>query len=187
MSTALAPVALTEFPPSLAKETRNWYAVLTAPQHEKSVVRHLDIRGVESYVPTYESVRVWKNRQRVKLRLPLFPSYLFVHIDNCERRKVLESPGVWQILGNHREPIALPDETIEFLRSDACGRSLEPYSDLVIGQTVRIRSGAFRGLEGTLVRKNNRDRFVMTIRLINRHVAAELDANDLEPIPEGAQ
>ena len=187
MSTVLAPVALAELPLSLATQTRSWYAVLTAPQHEKSVVRHLDIRGVESFMPTYESVRVWKNRQRMKLRLPLFPSYLFVHIDNRERRKVLESPGVWQILGNHREPIALPDETIEFLRSDACARSLEPYSDLVVGQMVRIRSGAFKGLEGTLVRKNNRDRFVMTIKLINRQVSAELDGNDLEPILEGAQ
>lgn len=189
MSTVHAPAALAELPPSLAREgcSRNWYAVLTAPRHEKSAVRHLDLRGIESYMPTYESKRVWNNRQRMTLRLPLFPSYLFVHIENRERRKVLESPGVRQILGNHREPIPLPDETIEFLRSEGSAKSLEPYSDLVIGQTVRIRSGAFRGLEGTLVRKNNRDRFVMTIKLINRHVAAELDANDLELVSEGAQ
>ncbi|MFY9853650.1 MAG: UpxY family transcription antiterminator, partial [Terracidiphilus sp.] len=79
---------------------RNWHAVFTVPQHEKSVVKHLDLREVESFLPVYETVRVWKNRQRMKLILPLFPTYLFVHINFRERAKVLQSPGVLQIVGN---------------------------------------------------------------------------------------
>jgi hypothetical protein len=64
---------------------RRWYAVFTAPQSEKSVVRHLSLREIETFLPTYETVRLWKNRQRVKTILPLFPTYLFVHISSRER------------------------------------------------------------------------------------------------------
>ena len=161
---------------------KKWYAVFTVPQNEKSAARHLGLRNIESFLPTYESVRVWKNRQRVHLSLPLFPSYLFVRIARNERRAVLSSPGVLRVVGNSREPLPIPDATIEFLRSDFCINSIEPYRELVVGQKVRIRDGAMRGLQGVLVRKNNNLRFVLTIELINQHAAVEIAAENLEPV-----
>jgi transcription antitermination factor NusG len=161
---------------------RNWYAVYTVPQHEKSALKQLDIREIESFLPTYETVRVWKNRQRMKLILPLFPTYLFVHINSRERAKVLQSPGVLQIVGNSRECVPLPDSEVEFLRSDFCRQRIEPYRDLVIGEKVRIKSGVMQGLQGTLVRKSNSMRFVLTLELINQHAAIQVNAEDLEPI-----
>jgi len=165
-----------------AKQDRNWYAVYTAPQHEKSVLRQLDVREVESFLPTYETVRVWKNRQRMKLVLPLFPTYLFVRIDPRERVKVLQSPGVLKIVGNSRENISLPSSEVEFLRSNFCKQRIEPYRDLIVGEKVRVKSGVMQGLQGTLVRKNSSMRFVLTLELINQHAAIQVDAQDLEPI-----
>ena len=161
---------------------RNWYAVYTIPQHEKSALKQLGLRGIESYLPTYETFRSWKNRQRIKLTLPLFPTYLFVHISLRERAKVLQSPGVVQILGNGNKSVPLPDAEVEFLRSAVCRQRIEPYSDLVIGERVRIRSGVMQGLQGTLVRKSNSLRFVLTLELINQHAAIQIDATDLEPL-----
>jgi transcription antitermination factor NusG len=161
---------------------RNWYAVYTVPQHEKSALKQLDMRGIESFLPVYETVRVWKNRQRMKLILPLFPTYLFVHINPRERVKVLQSPGVLQIVGNRREIVPLPDSEVEFLRSDFCRQRIEPFRDLVIGEKVRIKSGVMQGIQGTLVRMSNSMRFVLTIESINQHAAIEVDAGDLEPI-----
>ena len=160
---------------------RNWYAVYTVPQHEKSALKQLDIREIESFLPTYETVRVWKIRQRMKLILPLFPTYLFVHINSRERAKVLQSPGVLQIVGN-RGCAYIPDSEVEFLRSGFCRQRIEPYRDLVIGEKVRIKGGVMQGLQGTLVRKSNSMRFVLTIELINQHAAIQVDAEDLEPI-----
>jgi transcription antitermination factor NusG len=160
---------------------RNWYAVYTVPQHEKSVVKHLDLREIESFLPVYETVRVWKNRQRMKLSLPLFPTYLFVHINFRERAKVLQSPGVLQIVGN-RGCAYIPDSEVELLRSGCSRQKIEPYRDLVIGEKVRIKSGVMQGLQGTLVRKSNSMRFVLTIELINQHAAIQVDAEDLEQI-----
>src|ERR1017187_5910746 len=165
-----------------AARDRNWYAVYTVPQHEKSALKQLDIREIESFLPTYETVRVWKNRQRMKLILPLFPTYLFVHINSRERAKVLQSPGVLQIVSNSRECVPLPNSEVEFLRSDFCRQRIEPYRDLAIGEKVRIKSGVMQGLQGTLVRKSNSLRFVLTLELINQHAAIQVDAEDLEPI-----
>ncbi len=168
--------------PAGAVSDRRWYAVYTVPQNEKSAVRHLDLRSVESFLPTYETVRVWKNRQRVKTILPLFPSYLFVHIDSAERVKVLQTPGVLQIIGNGRNLIPLEDTEVEFLRSGFHGRKAEPYSELVVGERVRIKAGMMQGLEGTLVRKPSSLRFVLTLSLINQHAAVEVDADTLESV-----
>ena len=160
---------------------RKWYAVFAVPQNEKSVVKHLDLRQVESFLPTYETVRVWKNRQRMKLILPLFPSYLFVHINSSERGKVLQSPGVLHIVGNGRMYVPLPDSEIEGLRSGFCRERIEPYRELVVGERVRIKSGVMQGVCGTLVKKGSDLRFVMTLTLINQHAAVQVDAEDLEP------
>ncbi len=161
---------------------RRWYAVFTVPQNEKSAAKHLEVRDIESFLPTYECVRVWKNRQRVKVTLPLFPTYLFVHIDSRERVKVLGSPGVLQIVGGGRERAAIPEAEIEFLRSNVSSQRIEPFRELVVGTKVRIISGVMQGVQGTLVRKDDRMRFVLSLKLINQHAAIQVDAHDLEPI-----
>ena len=161
---------------------RKWYAVFTYPQHEKSVARQFAARDIESFLPTYETIHLWKNRQRMRLVLPLFPSYLFVHIDSTQRTKVLQSSGVLQIVGNSKQSIALPDPEIEFLRSGFCKHRVEPFRELVVGQTVRIKSGIMQGVQGTLVKRNSNMRFVLTLSLINQHASVLVNAEDLELI-----
>ena len=161
---------------------RLWYAVFTLSQNERSAARHLEACEIESFVPTYESVRVWKNRQRVKVVQALFPTYLFVRMRSTEHSTVLRTPGVRRIVGNHKGPSPLPGAEIEFLRSQIIGEKVEPYTDLVVGERVRIKCGAMQGLEGVLVRKKNSLRFVLTIELINQHAAVEVAADELEPI-----
>jgi len=161
---------------------RKWFAVFTVPQNERSVTRHLDLRQVESFLPTFESVSVWKNRQRVKISHPLFPTYVFVRIHSAERISILRSPGVLRIIGNSQGPIPIPDSEIEFLRSNLCRHRIEPYRDLVVGEKVRIKSGSMQGVEGTLVRKKSGLRFVLTLALINQNAAVEVDADELELI-----
>lgn len=183
---AVGPTLSQSLPPTtVCRSTtseRNWYAVYTIPQNEKSVVRHLDVRQVESFLPTYESTHVWKNHQRMKVVLPLFPTYLFVRIQAQERATVLSAPGIIRIVGNCRGPLPLADSDIDFLRSDFCRQRVEPYRDLVVGQRVRVKCGTFQGVQGVLVRKKDSLRFVLTLELINQHAAVEVAAEELEPI-----
>ncbi len=161
---------------------RSWYAALTTPQHEKAALRQLDCGGIETFLPTYSSSRTWKNRQKVTLELPLFPTYLFVRIDPSERTRVLRTPGVRRLVGNSREPLSVADREIEFLRDSLGEQKVEPHTGLVEGERVRVKAGALRGMEGCLVRKCSDWRFVLTVQLIHQHVAVEVDASMLEPI-----
>jgi len=175
-----------DFSASLAFSDRtaesSWYAVFCLPQNEKSVARHLALREVEAFLPTYETVRIWKNRQRIRTVLPLFPTYLFVHINSRQRCRVMESPGVIHIVGNSRELVPVPDAAIELLRSGVQGRNMEPYRELLTGKKVRIKSGSMEGVQGVLVRRGNGMRFVLALEMINQYAAIEIDAEDLEPI-----
>lgn len=169
--------------PSLSPEhSLHWFAIYTMPQSEQSVRRMLDIRQIESFLPTYEVHRVWKNRQRVKTQRPLFPSYLFVRINKNQRGIVLSSPGALRIIGNGRTHLPIPDREIHFLQSESARKRIEPWLDLVIGKRVRIRRGPMEGLEGTLVEQRNSLRFVLTVAMINQHAAIEMDASELEPV-----
>ena len=173
--------AVPQFVPS-AEEKASWFALYTMPQSEQSLMRHLDARQIESFLPTYESVHVWKNRQRVKLIRPLFPSYLFVRIRSTDRGSVLGYPGALRIVSNCLGPIPVPDREIDFLRSDFCRKTLEPYLDLPVGLKVRIKAGPMHGVQGILVQKRSSLRFVLTVTLINQNAAVEVNADDLEPV-----
>jgi transcription antitermination factor NusG len=96
--------------------------------------------------------------------------------------QVLQTPGVVHIVGNGRNSIPVEDDEIEFLRSGICGNKVEPYRELVVGEKVRIKAGVMQGIEGTLIRKSNSLRFVLTLNLINQHAAVEVDAGALESV-----
>lgn len=160
-----------------------WFAVYTYPQHEKTCARQLEQRGINAFLPTYSQEKVWRNRQRVKVQLPLFPSYLFVHISSRERFRVLDAPAVLRVLGNANGPEPVPDAAIELLRAEPFRGRLEPQPNIVVGQKVRVRSGAMRGVEGVLMRKKNSLWFVISIDLINQRAMVEVNPKDIESLP----
>jgi transcription antitermination factor NusG len=163
-----------------------WFAVYTASRHEKRVAQHLAQREIEHYLPLYRSARKWSDGSKVILDLPLFPGYLFVHIRRTERVRVLEVPGALAVVGGSgREPIPMPDDAIESLRTGLHLRAVEPHPLLRIGQRARIRSGALAGMEGIVLRKKNNLRMVLTLEYIQRSIAVEVSADDLEPLGRG--
>ncbi|HLY62263.1 MAG TPA: UpxY family transcription antiterminator [Terriglobia bacterium] len=161
-----------------------WYAVYTSPRHEKRVREHLGFRNVVCFLPTYEAVHRWKNGCKVKVELPMFANYLFVNIDIRERVKVLEVPGVLAIVGSGNKSLPLPDLEIETLRTSMHLHKCEPHNYLVEGQKVTVKSGPFANLMGVLVRKAGGVRVVVSLDVIKRSVAVEVDEADVEPINE---
>lgn len=158
-----------------------WFAVYTSPRHEKTVDQHLCQRAVERYLPLYVSKKKWRNGIVGTAELPLFPSYLFVHIYPEQRITVLQTPGVLGLVGGTgREPAHLPAPEIEALRSGLKVRCAEPHLLLTAGQRVRIRSGALEGMEGVVVRKKGGLRVVITLDLIMKSIAVEVDESELE-------
>lgn len=161
--------------------SQRWFAVYTTPRHEKHVSDILAQRQIEAFLPLYRTIRQWKKSLPVFLELPLFPAYVFVHIAREDRGAVLAMPGVLSIVGSPREPWPLPDFEIEALRSGILERKIEPHPYLVVGERVQITSGVMAGVKGILVRKKNDLRVVLSLDLIMRSIAVEVDADDVEP------
>ena len=150
------------------------------------MAEHLHRLGVESYLALYTATRQW-NQRRAQVELPLFPGYVFVRIPLAERLRVLSAPGVAYLVGARGEPIPLADEEIEPLR-DCLARKLpaEPIAYLSAGSRVRVVAGPLSGLEGMIVRRENATRFVVSIDLIMRAIAINVDGLDLELIESNA-
>lgn len=159
-----------------------WFAAYTCANHEKRVAEQLGVREVEHFLPLYSSVRRWKDR-RVTLELPLFPGYVFVRMSMRDRLQALSVPGVARLVGFDGTPAALPDQEIEALRTSLGGAvRAEPHPYLILGRRVRVKSGPLAGMEGVLLRRKGGFRLVISIELIQRSVAVDADAADVEPI-----
>jgi transcription antitermination factor NusG len=159
----------------------HWYAAYTRANHEKGVLRQLERRSVESFLPLYENVRRWKDR-RMRLQVPLFPGYIFVRLSLRDRLKVLEIPSVVRLVGCDGHPTPLPVEEIETIRTCIARRQLlVPSRYARRGQRVRLLSGPLEGLTGVVVRQKNRTRFVISLELLMRSVAVEIDSADFVP------
>ena len=159
-----------------------WYAAYTCSRHEKKVNEQLGTRNIESYLPSFTARNRWKDRY-VQLQLPLFPGYVFVRLLLSERLRVLEIPGVVRLVSFGGTPVPLPDEQIVSLQHLLSNKlPFEPYPYLHAGVRVRIRSGALQGLEGIIVREKRRTRFIVSVDLVMRSIAAEVQGIDLEPL-----
>ena len=159
----------------------HWYAAYTCAKHEKRVATELAMREVEHFLPLYSCVRRWKDR-RVSLDLPLFPGYVFVRLALRDRLRVLQVPSVVRLVGFNGWPAVLPDEELEILRSGLCpSLGAEPHPFLTVGRRVRITGGPFAGLEGILKQRKGCLRVVVSLDLIRRSVAVDVDATDVGP------
>jgi transcription antitermination factor NusG len=189
METSIFAAALAQTEPALLLSSRprpeyfepHWYAAYTCANHEKRVAQQLECRSVECFLPLYESVRRWKDR-RVRLHLPLFPGYVFVRLALHDRLQVLEIPSVVRLVGFNGHPTPLPLEDIEAIRACLARRHpMQPHGYVQRGQRVRVLSGPLEGLTGIVVRQKNCTRFVISLELLMRSVAVEIDISHFDP------
>ena len=158
-----------------------WYAACTRSRHEKSIVRQLEERGIEYFLPLYRSVRRWKDRRK-ELDLVLFPGYVFVWLPWRERLRVLQLPSVLRFVTFNGLPAALPISELEALRNgltQGVYAASHPY--LRVGKRVLVRYGPLAGARGILVRKKDNFRIVISIEAIMRSVAVEIDREWVTP------
>ena len=159
-----------------------WYALYTRHQHEKSIATTLTNKGFQVFLPLYLVGHRWKDRTK-QLSLHLFPTYVFLCSCLSRRLDVLKTPGVYHFVGFGGMPSAIPEEEIESLRrAVATASGIEPHPFLKCGDRVRVKSGALAGVEGMLVRKKNLFRLVLSVELLNRAVAFEIDVTNVEKV-----
>ncbi len=161
----------------------DWYAIYTKSRHEKVVAEELWQREIEVFLPLRNVVSKWKDRHK-EVQFPLFPGYLFVRTDVQKRRlDILKVPSVVRIIGFNNEPAAVDSGQIEAVKTLVFSKlPYDPFPEMVVGDRVRVRRGPLRGLDGYLIEKKSRFRFVIKVDLIQQAVACEIDAADVEKL-----
>jgi transcription antitermination factor NusG len=164
-----------------SRNDSGWWALYTRHQHEKAVAEVLLAKGFEVFLPLYESIRRWKDRDKV-LSMPLFPCYVFVRGGLDRRLQVVTTPGVHMILFSGENVAIIPEVEIQAIRAAAEGPfQFEPHPFLKCGERVRVNQGPLEGIEGVLVRKKNLHRLVLSVDMLAQSVAVEIGAADVEP------
>jgi transcription antitermination factor NusG len=160
----------------------SWCAIYTRHQHEKAIAQVLSAKGLEVFLPLYNATRRWKDRT-MHLSLPLFPCYLFLRGIKGRQLAVLTTPGIVSILSINGEPSAIPESEIESVRKAIeWGNRVEPHPFLRCGDRVRVKSGPLEGLEGILIRKKNLYRLVLSVEILERSAAVEVDVSAVERV-----
>lgn len=153
----------------------SWFALQVRPQSEHVVAMHLHHKGYDGFLPLYKSRRKWSDRIK-KIEMPLFPGYVFCRTTSDVIGRAVTTPGVIRIVGNGRAPIPVEDEEITSIQKIIeSNLSSIPTPHVAIGQKVCIRRGPLAGAEGIVVKANDNYRLVVSIGLLLRSVAVEID------------
>jgi transcription antitermination factor NusG len=164
----------------------NWYAVCTRHQHEKTAARILEYKEFEVFLPLYKARHRWKDRFK-EVYVPLFPGYLFVREELRRWLAIITTPGVSSIVSCGGQPAAIPFSEIEGVRRIVESTlRVEPHPFLKSGDWVRVKYGPIAGVEGILLRKKNVARLVLSVEMLGKSAAVEVDATDVERISSGA-
>lgn len=158
-----------------------WYVVYTRSRHEKCIAEQCAERGIMAFLPLYAVQRRWKQR-RAEVLLPLFPSYVFVHIALLDRLRVLAVPGVVSLVSFNGIPAVVPESQIDPLRRAITLGRAEPHVYLHSGRRVRVTAGPLVGLEGIVVEIKNKVQVIVSFEWMTRSVAISLDAADVEAL-----
>jgi len=159
-----------------------WYALQLRTRWESSTATMLSNKGYETFLPTYKTLRRGRSRS-FEAPAPLFPGYLFCRFNVFDRLPVLITPGVIAVVGNGRSPIPVEDSELEAIRKlVSTGLRVEPCPYLEVGQLVRIEEGALSGVEGMLTSFKGAQRIVVSVSLLRRSVALEIDRSLVSPV-----
>ena len=162
-----------------------WYALQIQAKLGSVASATLRGKGYEEFLPLYRSRRRWSDRVK-ELEIPLFPGYLFCRFDVSDRlMPILTTPGVIGIIGAGKTPVSVDDEEIEAVRAILrSGLAARPWPFLRVGSKVYMEAGPLVGVEGIITNTDKVYRLIVSVRLLQRSVAVEIDRAWARPISD---
>jgi transcription antitermination factor NusG len=169
---------------SSKSEGLRWYALQVHARKEQLVASQLENRSLECFLPSYKSLRKWSDRTK-EIQQALFPGYVFCRFDYENRQPVVMTTGVTQVVGNGKSAIPIADAEIEALQvAVGSGIATQPWPYLRTGEFVQINYGHLAGLQGILVNFKGNHRVVLSVTLLQRSLALEVELEWLSPVAE---
>lgn len=133
------------------------------------------------YAPMIEKKFRSPNGRLRKSFLPLFPNYVFLCGDEESRHKSLTSGCLSRVV-----PVADAEHLVADLaniqRLILCGLPISAEERLQPGCRVRVKNGVFKNFEGTLIRRENATRLLVSVSYMSRGASVALDDCQVEEI-----
>jgi transcription antitermination factor NusG len=165
-----------------ASGTDKWYALQVRARWESSTAILLSGKGYKTFLPMFSTKKPSTGKRR-DLTAPLFPGYVFCQFDVSNRLPILVTQGVLAVIGRGRIPVPVEDSELAALqRMVHSGVRAEPCPYLEVGQQVQIDDGALGGIQGILVSFKGSSRIVVSVSLLRRSVALEIDRSSVRPV-----
>jgi transcription antitermination factor NusG len=162
----------------------SWFALQVRSRKEASVANQLGAQGYDCLLPLYKSSRQWSDRVK-EVEQPLFPGYLFCKFDFQNRRPLVTTPGVLQIVGIGKTATPIAEAEIAALQlAQVSGLPSQPWPYMELGERVRVNYGNLNGLEGILINFKGNHRVVLSVTLLQRSVAMEVDLSWVTSLKE---
>ena len=160
----------------------NWYALYLRSRYEKKVHDDLRGKGVDTFLPMIEEVRVWSDRKK-KVIEPLFRGYVFVKTDLKDRSRIVTTEGVVRFVGINGRPSVIPESEIDWVRR-VIGQPMDVKREryLEVGKRVRVIAGPLMGVEGMVIHTQGASRVVVSVEAIGQSVSVQVPADLLEVI-----
>ena len=168
-----------------AEDKMLWYALHVRTRFEKIIAQNLRLKGYEEFLPFYRrAVRSSAGRVR-EIQLPLFPGYLFCRFNAINRLPILVIPGVNAVVGTRQDLLPVDESELDAIRAVLNSKAFcEPWPYLEIGQRVVVDRGPMAGAEGIVQILKNKYRLVISVSMLQRSVAVEIDRDCLKPLKQ---
>ena len=161
-------------------ESKSWFAVYVKSRTEKKVAAELQKLEIEYFLPIIKELRQWSDRKKW-VEVPLFRSYVFVHIEPQDYFRVLQVNGASRYITFEGKAVAIPNQQIEAVRYFLNGKDQDPIDETSWkkGKKVEIISGSLTGLSGELVEVKGKQKVKVEIEAVGSSILIEIKKNKL--------
>ena len=164
-----------------SKTGKQWYLVYTKPRQEKTAQINLERQDYRVYLP-----QIWnKPRNKPRKAVPMFPRYLFIHLDQSTDNwgPIRSTMGVISIVRFGMVPTAVPDSLIQAMQQRADSGGIVEYigQEFRKGQSIRVKEGLFQGSEGIFLAKTGKERVAVLLQIMGQPARTVLADSEIEP------
>lgn len=127
---------------------RKWLVAYCKSRNEKLSAERLSNAGIEVYCPLRVTMRQWSDRKK-KVTVPVFPSYIFVFVNEQERLKVLQDTGVSRFVFWLGKPAVVRKEEMQALKKFLTEqKDSNLQMEFIEGDRIKIVDGLFQEENG---------------------------------------
>lgn len=164
-----------------------WIVAYSKQSRENYAAENLHRQSIEYYLPRItETVKIGRRdrRQTITRATPLFPRYIFVHVEN-QWRKILSTYGISGIIMRGQQPDFIPDKTIQAIRERESPDGIvvlpnNQIRQIEYGDPITVTNGPFSGLSGIYDGMSGKDRVSVLLDYLGRKTTVLIGKDQFE-------